>query len=113
MSENTMVKLCGLWATKAQDESTFYYAIDPPSAGFPGGTPVPEFNTYLQDHTLINASVTFTHASEKWYVAAFGKNLDDERYRNAAQYVGGLWTFSTYAEPRVWGVELGIKLGDL
>jgi hypothetical protein len=27
--------------------------------------------------------------------------------------VGGLWTFSTYAEPRVYGVELGISLGDL
>ena len=24
MSENTMVKLCGLWASKAKDESTFY-----------------------------------------------------------------------------------------
>lgn len=96
-----------------EDESTFYYAIDPPSEGNPGGTPVPQFNTYLEDHTLINASVRYTHASGKWYVAAFGKNLDDERYKNASQYVGGLWTFSTYAEPRVWGVELGISLGDL
>jgi iron complex outermembrane receptor protein len=96
-----------------EDESTFYYAIDPPSEGNPGGTPVPQFNTYLEDHTLINASVKYTHASGKWYVAAFGKNLDDERYKNASQYVGGLWTFSTYAEPRVWGVEVGISLGDI
>jgi len=96
-----------------EDESTFFYAVDPPSEGFPGGTPVPEFNTELEDHTLINASIRYTHASGKWYVAAFGKNLDDERYKNASQYVGGLWTFSTYAEPRVYGVELGISLGDL
>jgi iron complex outermembrane receptor protein len=96
-----------------EDESVFYYAIDLPSEGNPGGTPVPEFNTYLEDHTLINASVKYTHSSGKWYLAAFGKNLDDERYKNSSQYVGGLWTFSTYAEPRVYGVELGISLGDL
>ena len=95
-----------------EDESTFYYAIDPPSEGFPGGTPVPDFNTYLEDHTLVNVSLTYTHASGKWWVAGFGKNITDERYRNASQYVGGLWTFSTYAEPEVWGVEVGVKLGE-
>ena len=96
-----------------EDESINYYAIDFASEGNPGGTPAPEFNTYLEDHTLINASVKYTHASGKWYVAAFGKNLDDERYKNASQYVGGLWTFSTYAEPRVYGIELGISFGDI
>jgi iron complex outermembrane receptor protein len=95
-----------------EDESTNYYAVDAPSDGFPGGTPVPDFNTTLQSRTLFNASVTYTHPSNGWYVAAFGKNLTDERYRNASQYVGGLWTFSTYAEPRVWGVELGAKFGS-
>ena len=94
-----------------EDESTFYYAVDAPSEGFPGGTPVPEFNTSLQSRTLVNASLTYTHPSNSWYVAAFGKNLTDERYRNASQYVGGLWTFSTYAEPRVWGIELGARFG--
>ena len=95
-----------------EDESTNYYAIDPPSPGFPGGTPVPEFNTTLEERTLVNASLTYTHPSNAWYVAAFGKNLTDERYRNASQYVGGLWTFSTYAPPRVWGVELGVRFGS-
>lgn len=95
-----------------EDESTNYYAVDAPSAGFPGGTPVPEFNTTLQERTLVNASITYTHPSNSWYIAAFGKNLTDERYRNASQYVGGLWTFSTYAEPRVWGVELGARFGS-
>lgn len=93
-----------------EDESVFYYAIDAPSPGFPGGTPVPQFNTTLQDHTLVNASLTYSHSSGKWYASVFGKNLTDERYRNASQYVGGLWTFSTYAEPRVIGVEFGVSL---
>ena len=95
-----------------EDESVFYYAIDGPSPGFPGGTPLPQFNTEIQDHTLVNASLTYTHSSDKWYASVFGKNLTDERYRNASQYVGGLWTFSTYAEPRVWGLEVGVHLGN-
>jgi len=93
-----------------EDESVFYYAVDLPSAGFPGGTPVPEFNTEIEDHTLVNASLTYTHSSGIWYASVFGKNLTDERYKNASQYVGGLWTFSTYAEPRVYGIELGVSL---
>jgi len=93
-----------------EDESVFYYAVDAPSPGFPGGTPVPQFNTILQDHTLVNASLTYTHSSGKWFASVFGKNLTDERYRNASQYVGGLWTFSTYAEPRVYGVQIGVSL---
>ena len=84
-----------------------FFFLKPPSCG----TPVPEFNTFLEERTLVNASLTYTHPSNAWYVAAFGKNLTDERYRNASQYVGGLWTFSTYAEPRVWGVELGVRFG--
>jgi len=93
-----------------EDESVFYYAVDAPSPGFPGGTPVPQYNTILQDHTLVNASLTYTHSNGRWYASVFGKNLTDERYRNASQYVGGLWTFSTYAEPRVYGVEFGVSL---
>jgi len=71
---------------------------------------VPQYNTILQDHTLVNASLTYTGSSGNWYVAVFGKNLTDERYRNASQYVGGLWTFSTYAEPRVYGFKFGFSL---
>ena len=93
-----------------EDESVFYYAVDAPSAGFPGGTPVSQYNTILQDHTLVNASLTYTGSNGKWHVSVFGKNLSDERYRNASQYVGGLWTFSTYAEPRVYGVQFGLSL---
>jgi iron complex outermembrane receptor protein len=82
-----------------ESNSTYYYAADGSA-----------FNTHIQGHTLVNANLTYTHPSEKWFVAVFGKNLTDEIYRNASQYVGGLWTFSTYAEPRTYGVEIGVKL---
>ena len=93
-----------------EDENVFYYAIDGASPGFPGGTPNPEFNTIMQSYTLVNASVTYTHSSGLWYASLFGKNLTDERYRNSSQYVGGFWTFATYAEPLTYGVEVGISL---
>jgi iron complex outermembrane receptor protein len=80
-----------------EDESTFYYAADGE-----------QFDTFLQSHTLVNANLTWTSSNGIWYLSAFGKNLTDERYRNASQYVGGLWTFSTYAPPRTYGVEVGI-----
>ena len=91
--------LQGMLGAFYEDESTYYYAAD--------GA---QFDTFLQERTLINASLTYTAASENWYVAFFGKNLTDERYRNASQYVGGLWTFSTYAPPREYGIEFGINL---
>jgi iron complex outermembrane receptor protein len=81
-----------------EDESTFYYAADGE-----------QFDTFLQSHTLLNANLTWTAASGTWFLSAFGKNLTDERYRNASQYVGGLWTFATYAPPRTYGVAVGIN----
>jgi len=81
-----------------EDESTNYYAADGE-----------QFDTFLQSHTLVNANITWTAPSGVWYLSAFGKNLTDERYRNASQYVGGLWTFATYAPPRTYGVEVGIN----
>ena len=82
-----------------QDENTFYHAADGE-----------EFDTKIEDYTTIDAFATYTHSSEKWYFSIYGKNLTDETYINASQYVGGLWTFSTYAPPRTYGAEIGINL---
>jgi iron complex outermembrane receptor protein len=92
-----------------QDENAFYYAAFAPGIDPPGFDPSP-FDTFIEEYTLFDAFVTYTHSNEKWYVSAFGKNLTDERYVNASQYVGGLWTFSTYAPPRTYGIEFGISL---
>ncbi len=88
-----------------QDENTFYYAAEPllPDGGA-------QFDTQIESYTLVDAFVTYTHSSEKWYVSIYGKNLTDEIYHNASQYVGGLWTFSTYAPPATYGAEIGITL---
>jgi iron complex outermembrane receptor protein len=88
-----------------QDENTNYYAAEPllPDGGR-------QFDTKIDSYTLFDAFATYTHSSEKWYVSIFGKNLTDEIYHSASQYVGGLWTFSTYAPPRTYGIEFGVSL---
>ena len=92
-----------------QDENTFYYAA--PSFEVDQS---PEFmsqwDTEIEEYMLWNAFATYTHESGNWWVSIFGKNLSDERYHSAAQYVGGLWTFSNYAPPRTYGMEVGISL---
>ncbi len=92
-----------------QDKNTFYYAAAAPGID-PPGADVSAFDTEIESYTLLDAFVTYTHSSDKWYVSLFGKNLTDEIYRSASQYVGGLWTFSTYAPPRTYGIELGVAL---
>jgi len=92
-----------------QDQNTFYYAAAAPGIDPPGFDPSP-FDTEIESYTLLDGFLTYTHSSEKWYASIYGKNLTDENYHNASQYVGGLWTFSTYAPPRTYGIELGITL---
>ncbi len=69
-----------------------------------------QFDTVIESYTLVDAFVTYTHSSDKWYFSIYGKNLTDERYHSASQYVGGFWTFSQYAPPRTYGAEIGITL---
>jgi len=68
-------------------------------------------NTFLDARTLFNASVTFAHPDDNYYVRFLARNLTDERYRTASQTVGGLWTFTLYGEPRWFGFEAGMKFG--
>lgn len=82
-----------------EDENTYYYNDDIGSA----------FDTVLEERSLLDASITWTSADEKWYVAAFGKNLTDDRYKTASQAVGALWTFSNYGPPRTYGVRIGAR----
>ena len=82
-----------------EKENTYYYNDD---LG-------PEFDTVLEERTIVNLSSTWTSPSEHYHVSVFGKNLTDDRYQTAAQAVGTLWTFSNYGPPRFFGVEAGIS----
>jgi len=84
-----------------EDENVYYYNDDIGE----------DFDTILEERTILGASVTWRDANDRFRVSAFGKNLTDDRYQTAAQAVGTLWTFSNYGPPRVYGIEIGANFG--
>ncbi|MEM7359333.1 MAG: TonB-dependent receptor [Pseudomonadota bacterium] len=82
-----------------EDENTYYYNDDIGS----------EFDTILEARDIVNASVTWTDADDRYHVSVYGKNITDDRYKTAAQAVGALWTFANYGPPDTYGVEFGAR----
>ena len=65
--------------------------------------------TQIEERTLVDLSVTYNSADERYYATLFGRNLLDEEYRTTANSVAGLWNFTMYGAPRQWGVEFGMR----
>ena len=62
----------------------------------------------VQDsYVLLNASITWTDPSDKYYVRLWGNNLSDEIYR--VHYNPSSSTYSPVGEPRTYGVTAGYK----
>jgi iron complex outermembrane receptor protein len=62
------------------------------------------------ERTLVNASVTYTSADDRWWVRAYGRNLTDKEYRIGELPVANLWVMSYYGEPQTIGIEGGMRL---
>jgi len=58
---------------------------------------------------LLNASVSFYNQAETLRVSLYGRNLTDEIYQTSGLGVANLWTFSTFGNPRSYGVEANFK----
>jgi iron complex outermembrane receptor protein len=84
-----------------EDENLFYIS----AAGR-------QYDAYLDEKNLLNASVTFTSADGGWFVRGYGRNLTDERYRIASQSVATLWTHTQWGAPINYGVEVGFSFGS-
>ncbi len=63
----------------------------------------------LEEFTIVNAHVTWRDISDTYRFTIYGKNLNDEEYRNSSNYVAGLWNFTTYGEPMQYGFEVGAR----
>ncbi len=66
-------------------------------------------NTQIEKRTLLNASVTWRDADERYYITAYGRNLTDEVKRVGANSVAFLWNFTVYGPPREYGVRVGVN----
>jgi iron complex outermembrane receptor protein len=83
-----------------EDQSAYYYNDDVGAA----------YDTELEERTILNVSLTWRHANQKYWMSLFGKNLTDDRYKTASQAVGALWTYSNYGPPITYGIEIGARL---
>lgn len=58
--------------------------------------------------TLVNADITWTDPSDRYWIGVYGKNLTDERYRQT--YNGANFgDYSAMAQPTTYGVRLGAR----
>ncbi|PLW81555.1 hypothetical protein CWI75_15100 [Kineobactrum sediminis] len=83
-----------------EDEAIFVYS-----------NVAPEYHGMTDERTLVNASVTYTSADERFFARVYGRNLTDKRYRVGELPVADLWTMSYYGAPRTYGLEVGYKFG--
>ena len=108
---------------KWQIGGSFTYDLVLPNAGdtivFGGSVhwqPESEFsvfnsaNTQIEERTLVNGSITYVDADERWQLSIYGRNLLNKVHRVAGQSVAGFWNWSSFGEQRRWGVELSVNL---
>lgn len=69
-------------------------------------------NSYLDAHTLLNASITLSEKNDRYFVRLVGQNLTNRTYRISAQDVGGLWSDAQYGRPRFFAMQVGLKFGQ-
>lgn len=62
--------------------------------------------TQLTERDLWDANVSYYDNSGRYRVTLWGKNLNDERNRNGANSVAGLWNMTNYGRPKSFGLEL-------
>jgi len=69
----------------------------------------PDFDTYLNDKTLVDVSYGIHNREKGYSITAFVKNATDERYRTASQAVATLWVHTQYGPPRTYGLQLAVE----
>ena len=65
----------------------------------------------MDARTLVNGTVTFKSADDRWFARLVTRNLTDKRYKESGQNVDPLWVWTFYGEPRYFGGEVGLKFG--
>jgi iron complex outermembrane recepter protein len=66
-------------------------------------------NDEQKAYTLFNLFVSYADPSDTYEVRAFVKNASDEEYYQFLLYSGTTGRAGAYAQPRTWGVELGMR----
>lgn len=64
--------------------------------------------TQMSERDLWDANVTYRDGEDRYRITFWAKNLLDERNRNAANSVAGLWNMTNYGRPRSYGLEFAV-----
>ena len=67
-------------------------------------------NSQHMERDLWDANVTYYSPDERWRVAAYVKNITDDRYRIAGNSIGALWVNTFWGNPRQFGFEFSASL---
>jgi len=68
-----------------------------------------QFDTYLNEKTLVDVSYGIHNREKGYSITAFVQNATDERYRTASQSVATLWVHTQYGPPRTYGLQLAVE----
>lgn len=60
--------------------------------------------------SLVDASVSFRDADDRYRVSLYGQNLTDETYTTTRNLAAQLWTSRFVNPPRTWGLEISFTL---
>lgn len=67
--------------------------------------PVPSLLSVQKSYALLNGSVTWRTADERFTFALFGRNLTNKYYKTFGESGGGLFSWELAGRPRTWGVR--------
>ena len=63
-------------------------------------------------NNVFDVNATWRSADDRYRVSGYVKNLTDEQYVSTGTFVAGLFNFVQFNEPRHWGVEVAMSLGQ-
>ena len=80
-----------------------------PNAAARGQVRQPTFSQ-IEERFLVNSSVTYNSADDRWKLSLYGRNITDQTYRATSNSVAALWNFTQYGTPRELGLELSVNM---
>ncbi len=67
---------------------------------------------FQKTYDIWDANITYEEPKGRWRASLWGKNLNDKAHRLAVVPTAGVLTQLYFAEPRTYGVELRVNLGE-
>lgn len=65
--------------------------------------------TAQESYTLLNSRISWADSAQRWEVALYGTNLNDEDYFTSAEFVPSFGFYNgVVGRPREWGLAVSL-----